>query len=636
MAPTISKKRSNQVKEDKKQSKKAKISVESSDEDNLDNLDNLSNDELNEDDEDELDAMDENDEDLEGGEKTSSTEPKGDGSNHAEQRKLLKERKMKRKFGSEIQQIKTVWERLRVKEPPLPKEIREKLSNEIWELCKDRIEDLVLKHDASRIVQTLLKYSSKSRREQVVNSLKGQFYALATSSYGKYLLVKLLHYGSRDSRQIIINELHGKLRKLMRHREGAYVVEDLFVLYSTHEQRQQMIREFWGSEYAVFREEHSNLTIEDVCKSSVEKRNIISRNLIGTITASVDKGSTGFQILHAAMREMVKIANEKEVEEMIELLHEQFAELVHTPEGSEVACTLIAKATAKQRKQILKGLKDHGSELIKNEHGNLVFITLLLTVDDTVLVFKTFAPAIKENLTDFILTKYGRRPFLYLMLELDGKYFAPNVKKELQRYIEMSGTTSKKDPKVRREQLLKNFAPLILGVINKDYDELLEENFGCQFVAEVLTNDDFYEQLDENAQGKFQELIDSIMVLFKGDITEEQHPIHRPFSVRLLKSMIQGGKWNNKEKKVEPLTKVEGLGSDFAVKLYNEIIDSSNLLEWINNKDSSFTIVALFEKLNGTKEGKQFIKDVNEIADDINLENADNKGAHLLVKLLNN
>lgn len=212
-------------------------------------------------------------------------------------------------------------------------------------------------------------FNGIDRREQIVDALKGKFYVLATSAYGKYLLVKLLHYGSRSSRQTIIDELHGSLRKLMRHREGAYVVEDLFVLYATHEQRQQMIKEFWGSEYAVFRETHKDLTIEKVCESSIEKRNIIARNLIGTITASVEKGSTGFQILHAAMREYVKIANEKEISEMIELLHEQFAELVHTPEGSDVACTLVARANAKERKLILKALKNHAEKLIDPSWG---------------------------------------------------------------------------------------------------------------------------------------------------------------------------------------------------------------------------------------------------------------------------
>lgn len=461
---------------EKKLAKKPRISIDSSDEESElskkedavssssddDDLDDLStSDSEAEEEADELDISDDSEEhENENEEKEGKDKSEGgENGNHTEQRKLLKERKMQRKSGTQVQQIKSVWERLRVKTPPLPKQIREKLSNEIWELSKDCISDLVLKHDASRIVQTLVKYSSKDRREQIVDALKGKFYVLATSAYGKYLLVKLLHYGSRSSRQTIINELHGSLRKLMRHREGAYVVEDLFVLYATHEQRQQMIKEFWGSEYAVFRETHKDLTIEKVCESSIEKRNIIARNLIGTITASVEKGSTGFQILHAAMREYVKIANEKEISEMIELLHEQFAELVHTPEGSDVACTLVARANAKERKLILKALKNHAEKLIKNEYGNIVFITILNCVDDTVLVFKTFSPTVKEHLQEFIIDKFGRRPWLYILLGLDGKYFSPIVKNELLRYIELSKATSKKDPLQRRHELLSKSPP---------------------------------------------------------------------------------------------------------------------------------------------------------------------------------
>ncbi|CAI4057854.1 hypothetical protein SUVZ_02G6000 [Saccharomyces uvarum] len=638
---------------DKKSAKKPRISIDSSDEelelaknedtelssseDDLDDLDSgkPEGEKMEEDKEaDDLDISDDDDDEDEDEEKEGKSKTDGgEGGNHTEQRKLLKERKMQRRSGTQVQQIKSVWERLRVKTPPLPKQIREKLSNEIWELSKDCISDLVLKHDASRIVQTLVKYSSKERREQIVDSLKGKFYVLATSAYGKYLLVKLLHYGSRTSRQAIINELHGSLRKLMRHREGAYVVEDLFVLYATHEQKQQMIKEFWGSEYAVFRETHKDLTIQKVCESSVEKRNIIARNLIGTITASIDKGSTGFQILHAAMREYVKIANEKEISEMIELLHEQFAELVHTPEGSDVACTLMAKANAKERKLILKTLKNHGEKLIKNEHGNIVFITMLNCVDDTVLVFKSFSPTVKDHLQEFIIDKFGRRPWLYILLGLDGKYFSPIVKNELLRYIELSEATSKKDPLQRRHELLSKFAPMFLSTISKNYAEILTENLGCQFVAEVLINDELYAQLNEKDQQKYQNVLDNMLTTFKGDITEETHPIHRAFSTRLLKALIQGGKWNNKERKVEPLKNVQGLGVPFAHRLYDEIIDSSNLLEWINNADSSFTIVALYETLKDQKEGKQFLKDLKEVQSKITSDE-NNKGSHLLVKLL--
>ncbi|CCK72584.1 Puf6p KNAG_0K02210 [Huiozyma naganishii CBS 8797] len=627
MAPSVVKKRS-AARADEQIVKKPRISLNSSEEE--DNLD------LSESEGAGAEASADESVSVSGDEGAADAPAEGNGSsNHGEQRKLLKERKMQRKSGSEIQQIKSVWERLRVKSPPIPKPVREKLSNEIWELSKDRIADLVLKHDASRIVQTLVKYSTKERREQIVEALKGKFYVLATSSYGKYLLVKLLHYGSKKSRQLIVDELHGHLRKLMRHKEGAYVVEDLFVLYASHDQRQQMIKEFWGSEYAVFRDDHKDLTIENVCEKSVEKRSIIARNLIGTITASVEKGSTGFQILHAAMREFVKIANGKEILEMVDLLHEQFAELVHTPEGSEVACTLIAKSGAKERKLILKGLKDHGEKLIKNEYGNSVFITLLLTVDDTVLVFKTFGPCVKEFFTEFIVDKYGRRPFLYLLMGLSGKYFAPNVKKELERYVEMSKETSKKDSLVRRHELLKRCGPLFISSVNKNHKDILEENFGCQFVSELLTSDELFDLLDDKAKAQFQDLMDSIAVTFKGDVTDEDHPIHRPFSTRLLKAMIQGGKWNNKEKKLEPLTKVKGLGVAFATKFYDEIIDSANILAWINNSDSSFTIVALFETLRAQKDGEQFVKDLKFVQKQIDAAE-DNKGAQLLIKLLKN
>ncbi|SCU79071.1 LANO_0A04962g1_1 [Lachancea nothofagi CBS 11611] len=605
-------------------------SEESADEDELDHISDK--DELDE--ESASENGEEADDAGEGAEDKEGTSSSGPGQ-HTEQRKLLKERKMQRKSGTEVQQIKSLWERLRVNNPPVPKPVREKLANEVWELSKDCISDLVMKHDASRVVQTLVKYSSKERRDQVVNALKGKYYVLATSSYGKYLLIKLLHYGSKQSRQLIIDELHGSLRKLMRHREGAYVVEDLYVLYASHEQKQQMIREFWGAEYAVFRDAHKDLTLEQVCESSAEKKNIITKNLIGTITASVDKGSTGFQILHAAMRDYVRIAGDKEISEFIEVLEDKFAELVHTPEGAEVACTLLAKATAKERKSIIKNLKDHADKLIRNETGNTVFVTALMCVDDTVLMFKSFGPTIKENLQNIIVDKFGRRPFQYILLGLDGKYFSPIVKKELQKYIELSKNTSKKPFDQRRKELLNKFAPMYLSTISKHYSIILEETLGCQFVNEVLVNDELFEELGEQDKQRHQEIIDSIVTYYKGDVSEETHPIHRPFSVRLLKSLIQGGKWNAKEKTVEPLQSVQGLGADFAQKFYEDIIDETNLLDWINNADSSFTIVALYESLS--KSGnKKFVKDLKKVAKKIDQSNEKNKGARLLVKLMNN
>ncbi|CDK28624.1 unnamed protein product [Kuraishia capsulata CBS 1993] len=544
---------------------------------------------------------------------------------HAEQKKVLNERKLQRKSGVEVQRIKQLWEKLRVKTPPVPKQVRDKLSDEIWSLAKNVITDLVMKHDASRVVQTLVKYSNRERRDAVVASLKGKYYELATSSYGKYLLVKLLHYGSKESRELILNELHGKLRKLMRHREGAYVVEDLYVLYATNKQKQQMIREFWGAEYAVFKDAGKDKDIVATCEESVEKRNLIASNLISTIQASVEKGSTGFQILHAAMREYTKIFKDKEVTEFIELLHEQIAELVHTPEGCEVACTLIAKANAKERKSIVRSLRDHADNLATNEFGNIVLITLFMTVDDTVLVSKTFSAVYAEKMHELVTQKFSRRPFIYILNGLDPHFFSPTVTKELVKYEQMSLQTSKKPQDQRRAELLKHFAPSFFTALIEHPYESLGENIGSQFMQELLMNSVESDDLKEKA-------IDQLIESLKGDIKEETHLVNKPFTPRLLRSLIQGGRWDAKQGKIVKLEGVSGVGHVFAVKLYEELFaeDEKNLEKWVKSP-ASFVIVSLFESFG--KSEKKYTKQIKSLAKTIEIEADSNKGCQLLLKL---
>lgn len=620
--------------------------AEQSEEDELDDLD--SNNAGKEEDEDEDDAEDEEDSTADPNKKSSKEQ-------HAEQRKLLSERKLKRKSGNEVQQIKSLWEKLRVKKPTPPKQVREKLTNEIWELSKDVILDLVMKHDASRVVQTLIKYASKEKRDIIVKQLKGNFYQLATSSYGKYLLVKLLHYGSKESRALIVDELHGKLRKLMRHKEGAYVVEDLYVIYSTAEQKRQMIREFWGAEYAVFKDSGKGKSVVEIANESSEKKQLITSNLIGTITASVEKGSTGFQILHAAMKDYLSILvddlekNDSKIREFIELLAEQFAELVHTKDGSEVAQTLIALATAKERKVIVRALKPHASNLIKNEYGNLVLITLNMTVDDTVLIHKTLNVELftDETIPDIIGDKYARRPLLYLIKGLDGRYFNPKIKEELAHYEKLAYTkTSKKPQDQRRSELATKAVPIIFKAIlnttssedpDKSFRQLLSVNMAAQFISELILSPVEVEDIDSIRQ----QLIDAIFeVSIKGDILEDYHLINKsPFLPRCLKSLIRGKeiKWDNEAKKLiaSKSEKLAGTGPELAERIANEILSENRLLEWANGQSSSFVLVDVYEVLrfDNSKKSKEFEKALKKVKKSIS-HDSDNKGVQVLMKIL--
>lgn len=606
-------------------------------------------------DSDDSDSDSEKDSDLDS-EAVKNTDPnkKTSAEQHAEQRKLLAERKLRRKAGNAVEQIKALWEKLRVNKPAPPKQVRERLSNEIWDLAKDVIYDLVLKHDASRVVQTLVKYSPKDRRDKIVLALKGNYYKLATSSYGKYLLVKLLHYGSKESRELIVDELHGKLRKLMRHKEGAYVVEDLFVLYSTADQKQQMIREFWGAEYAVFKDSGKGKTVLEVVSESAEKKQLIMANLSGTITASVEKGSTGFQILHAAMKEYVSILVsdtekfDKQIREFIELLADQMAELVHTQEGSEIASTLIALANAKERKNIIKSLKAHGEKLIRNDYGNSVLITLFMTVDDTVLVHKSFAAELftPELLPELIQEKFSRRPLLYLLKGMDGKYFAPKVKEEFTRYEALAtAKTSKKLQLQRRLELQSKALPLIyksvLATTKEDsalmFSELISLNMAAQFISELLLTTTEDEDVNSTLR---PQLVDAIFDLtFGSDILEDFHVLNKtPFFSRSLKSLIQANefKWDSEAKKLAPVdgNVIPSVGSEFAGRIADALLEKGALANWVSGQ-GAFVVLAVYEVLAilDAAKAKALLKALKKCKSSMK-EDTDNKGAQLLVKLV--
>lgn len=58
---------------------------------------------------------------------------------------------------------------------------------------------------------------------------------------------------SPQERNSVIKGLHGHVIRLMRHKEAALVVETAYNDHATAEQRSDLIQEFYGGEYAVFK-----------------------------------------------------------------------------------------------------------------------------------------------------------------------------------------------------------------------------------------------------------------------------------------------------------------------------------------------------------------------------------------------
>lgn len=102
---------------------------------------------------------------------------------HKVQKDLLNQRRAAKRHSELLTNAKRVWAQARRKDIPTAE--RRKHVAELMDVIRGQVKDVVLKHDASRIVQTAVKYGTQQERDQVASELKGKYKELAQSKYSK-------------------------------------------------------------------------------------------------------------------------------------------------------------------------------------------------------------------------------------------------------------------------------------------------------------------------------------------------------------------------------------------------------------------------------------------------------------------
>jgi pumilio family protein 6 len=152
-----------------------------------------------------------------------------------------------------IQELKKLWEQIRMKN--LPKQSRKQVVSSTVQMVKGSIHDLIFKHDASRIVQSLIKYSdADTDRRDILKELQGHYVEMSQSAYGRFAVLKALKYAPNAAlrSQIIQEFVESKSAiKLIRKKMSAIIVDTVYCLYANGKERQLIIEEFYGAEYAL-------------------------------------------------------------------------------------------------------------------------------------------------------------------------------------------------------------------------------------------------------------------------------------------------------------------------------------------------------------------------------------------------
>ncbi|CAG8829949.1 15709_t:CDS:2, partial [Racocetra persica] len=219
-----------------------------------------------------------------------------------------------------------------------------------------------------------------------------------------------------EYRSKILTEFKGQVKKLFIHTEARNVLLEAYEL-SNVKQRSSLLEEFYGPEFTLFKRTE-NLNIKDLIAEDPSNKDKVLKNLFQAIQYLIKKPeSLNYIIMHRILLEYFTYADDSKIREVIEMISEQVSMFLHTREGSQVAMLCFSHGAVKDRKTMLKSMKEYAAKICKEEYGYLVLLRAFDVVDDTVSVTKYIIDQIVKPgvLKTIMQDKFGHRVILYLL-----------------------------------------------------------------------------------------------------------------------------------------------------------------------------------------------------------------------------
>lgn len=530
---------------------------------------------------------------------------------HAKQKQLAQERKAAKPHADDIARSKKLWERLRRKSH-VPLEERKQLVAELFGLISGRVKDFVFKHDSVRVVQTALKYANLDQRTMIAEELRGEYKTLAESKYAKFLVGKILVQSERRVRDFVVPEFYGHVRRMIKHPEAAWILDDVYRGAATPQQKATLLREWYGPEFAIFKSEQAHADLSEILRESPEKKKPIMSALYGLINLLLQKKTTAFTMLHDAMLQYylnVPRGSEDATQFMELLLGDDEGDLLKnlafTASGSRLVCLALAHGTAKDRKLLMRAYKGTVGTMAFDANAHRVLLTALDVIDDTVLTGKGIISELRgkaaqqddrmEELLQMVNDLNARATLAYLFCGSSNKgIMSADDIAFLDEMHQIRQQTSKKDAQQRRHELLTQISPPMLEFLSLRMPQLTSSSFGCQFVAEIMLSStgDRQEAL-EALHAVVDAMIEPPALTQDDDFVvkdgEVKYKLAMPAASRMLKNVIQGGRYDPQSKSVTRCDPPLG----FAESFYRQLT-TDTLTRWALGPHA-FLIVGLLE-----------------------------------------
>jgi hypothetical protein len=356
-----------------------------------------------------------------------------------------------------LPRAKGMWNELRERTTPRPR--KRELVHKLVGLLKGHFREVVMKHDASRIVQSIVRFGTPAEQLMVVNEFckEGILMELTKAKYGHQLVCKLLRWGSPDVRTVVFKQLQGHMGRLATHAQGAVVVETGWMRGFSGAQKWELEQELLGSavkhEMSTVKGGGRMRSLADLIKRNAKEamtaeapikfRQQVVTAATAVLQRAADKALLGVTVLHRLAEDAFVAARDVlpgQAVALVPLLREAVVAMAGSRDGGRAVCFCLGYGGAKDRKVMCKRLAEHALELAKHEVGALVLARAMQVTDDTKMVASTLLkplglaePVKVRRVAELARDHHGRKVLLQLLQPV-GSWLSPDEVRVMEEY----------------------------------------------------------------------------------------------------------------------------------------------------------------------------------------------------------
>lgn len=336
--------------------------------------------------------------------------------------------------------------------------------------------------DRARIIQTLLKKAPQNIKTDVGEKLVPHITEVALSKYGKFCVSRLMLYCGKEIREKAINGLFSNIVKLTSHNFSSSLIDAIYLNHATPDQKNFMKQEFYSDLYKNDKNRGVK-TLKDTWTGSEMLRNGILNSTKMNLLKIASKNQVDNSLIHAVLLEFIEEAAELDRNEIITAFIPHLAAIASTKQGSRAAVLCYLYSVAKERRAMLKAVKEHVTKLCIHEHGHLLMLEILNSTDDTLNIKKTLFAQMVSDIETIVNSEYGKRVFLFIVAPTK-EFFHPKVLEQLVDDLKLG--TQKKDTDIRRKELLDGVAKELTEAIKKHSNYWLKGGHTARVTLAVL------------------------------------------------------------------------------------------------------------------------------------------------------